>query len=1781
MNKDLDDRLIPNGEYRDARNVSIGKSESADVGALETALGNFKVLSSNIDFVQATAIGSFFAINISNTSSTIGNVIVSGNKENNAAGGNAIIGMTAFEQINGQTLSKQSLVNQVRFPFPVANQTLIQVATPFTTTVGNSYRYFGGNTRVLDASGKYNGSIFLSGNYVTNTTGGFVNIETGMDITLISGSGDSGVGARTCTGAAYDAVSDTTNVSYSSTSTSEVGTPGNGFKFFWPLEVIGYISDKSTNSIYTFLTDNNTALGTYAATTGLGSHHYITKYVPDGQGGGTYEILLSGSFLNFSQQALITGVSIIENLLFWTDNRNQPRKINVSNSLGYYTEENQISVAKYSPYNPISLLNKVKKISTPVAALNKVTVANNTGIELGMNVIGPSIVATDYIYVISIDATTITFNAEVSVASGDELTFLGTTMTGADISTFFNGVQMPATTTWPGDPDYLESRFVRFSYRFQFDDGEYSIMAPFTQIAYIPKQKGYFINGDEDSAYRSTIVDFMENGVQNVDLVVPLPDTGVNLVAKANYKIRNIDILYKESDGLAVKVLDTLDISSDFSTTVTNSYVYNYQSRKPYRTLAQAQTVRVYDKVPTRALAQETAGNRIIYGNIQTQHTPPSNINYFVTSGDKNTTTQTNWAEYPNHSLKQNRNYQVGFILSDKYGRSSSVILSSVKTDGQANAGIQYGGSTVYTAYDSTSSDVRNWFGEALQVVVEDTITQVENVGSGAPGLYAETIGAGYNTFSTTSKPIISIATATSADNLAVTNNKSLILGSSPNPSISQGAIVSGEGIVGSPYVKTVLSGTSYVLSSAQTILANRTLTYTSNKYTFTLVASTTAVTAGTSNGTTIVIGANSIITVGMAVIGTGLAVAPKVVSIASNTLSIVISASVTNLASATTLTFYSANIPVIGSYLRGQYIDFTEVLGIEDFTPIISIITKQPVNPDIYLQTEPQTPDNKYAYTLGSNAGYNATGWYSYKVVVRQQEQDYYNVYLPGILKGYPDQTGVSTSPYPIPFPGDPIGSTSNIVLINDNINKVPRDLSEVGPDQKQFRSSVQLFGRVQNTVVGVDTDAAKNNIQYYPGTSTDTAISIATTEDSNMEFANLSAEGQANIYQIDSKPLIARLATSTGIGVVTNATANLNMQPFLAIYETEPQESLLDIFWETTESGLIADLNADVLNGFDGPTGFSSLGLDFDESKVTGNFITNYFYPVNAAGAELPQDPSNAGIPMTFTAVDQNDVNSTAKFDIFQNTVPGVDFGRYKIKLLSDFVYLNNSLITDKYTFTFAVKYESEPTATLQKVLAMSNVTPSFVDSVPFDNKIVATNVAAVVTRSAVNGSSNTSGTPPINTTGLFYSITLQKNASDNSVVTFFTINSLTGALTKSLSTPVGNYSVTIRVDDAYDPSASPVLGTGTKFTQNIQTVTVGPPPVNEGDGSGNSTCKNIGSPGNAATNQISCPKSSVQKQGVWYMAATALDLTFDSGTNTYPNFTSGSVTSDLPVTPSAPVSGGGFDSNYVFRLGTKSLESGTIVFSCNIQQNFTNNNGGFIANANGGTNWQVYYRANASSNWVSTPLDINNWSDAVSQPLLIENANVGTGNVWRQMVFAYDLVGEYCIVAENASTNSASVDADTVCAWVNSNDLYYNTCIVQNGDNVTTSSNPKAYQYWLPSTPSVAYNCAQTGNSVYYAPHPYANYVSTFYNAADLVTVWTPTAGYYSYKTAATGSPPTPFSTAPTETRVTARFNTAGLKIDAGTGIAGFTYPCSTTEKYALWCTVTCAHPFVSSY
>ena len=67
-------------------------------------------------------------------------------------------------------------------------------------------------------------------------------------------------------------------------------------------------------------------------------------------------------------------------------------------------------------------------------------------------------------------------------------------------------------------------------------------------------------------------------------------------------------------------------------------------------------------KYQLRALAQSVAGNRVIYGNFKDKHTPYDTLDYNCTVQEKNDL-YTSWAEYPNHTIKQNRTYQIGFVL--------------------------------------------------------------------------------------------------------------------------------------------------------------------------------------------------------------------------------------------------------------------------------------------------------------------------------------------------------------------------------------------------------------------------------------------------------------------------------------------------------------------------------------------------------------------------------------------------------------------------------------------------------------------------------------------------------------------------------------------------------------------------------------------------------------------------------------------------------------------------------------------------------------------------------------------------------------------------------------------------------------------------------------------------------------------------------------------------------------------------------------------------------------
>ena len=58
MNKDLDERLIPNGEYRDAMNIEVSTSEGSDVGTVQNILGNAKIDGFTIEELNERCIAS-------------------------------------------------------------------------------------------------------------------------------------------------------------------------------------------------------------------------------------------------------------------------------------------------------------------------------------------------------------------------------------------------------------------------------------------------------------------------------------------------------------------------------------------------------------------------------------------------------------------------------------------------------------------------------------------------------------------------------------------------------------------------------------------------------------------------------------------------------------------------------------------------------------------------------------------------------------------------------------------------------------------------------------------------------------------------------------------------------------------------------------------------------------------------------------------------------------------------------------------------------------------------------------------------------------------------------------------------------------------------------------------------------------------------------------------------------------------------------------------------------------------------------------------------------------------------------------------------------------------------------------------------------------------------------------------------------------------------------------------------------------------------------------------
>ena len=1235
---------------------------------------------------------------------------------------------------------------------------------------------------------------------------------------------------------------------------------------------IGTFVDEFNSIVYLFFTDYTDPytdnISTYSTTAKnfIFSFNTINNIIVK---------LVEGSFLNFSTNRPIIGVNLLENLLFFTDNRNQPRKINIQlaidEGITYYNTEDKISVAKYNPYQAIEVI----KETSPGSGIYETTMKDRFSEYIPLN-----------------------NSASPNVTNP-----------------YWAGEDAGQNPNFAGDPQYLEDKFVRFSYRFRFVDGEYSIFAPFTQECFIPKQDGYFLFSNEKQSFATTVVEFMENKVNQIDLQIPLP-TGKSTL-NSDFQITEIDILYKESDSLATQVVETIQVvGNPLFTGTDTTFEYSYLSTKPYRTLPEAELIRVYDKIPVKAFGQEIISNRVVYSNFQDKHTPPPAIDYQVSVtpkyGNAETYTSLSQVEYPNHSVKQNRNYQVGIVLADKYGRQSTTLLSN-NTDDSSET---FRADTVYLPYKNFNNSI-TFPGDSLKVQF--------------------------------------------------------------------------------------------------------------------------------------------------------------------NTL------------------------------LTGNGFDKDELTGI----------------PGLY-NGDP------------TSDGYNPLGWYSYKIVVKQLEQEYYNVYTSGAVKGQPENNTTQLE-------------SSFIVLLNDNINKVPRDLSEVGPQDKTFRSSVRLFGRVENTQQEFSNIG---NAQYFPGRRSFTTNAIEDLFDifdTTEAISNHPITNSSNPYYTflrgESNPFIGEFITSQTpadqFGVINDPTGSGNTYvktENLAILETAPTVSRLDIFWESTTTGLVSALNTAIDDGSGGSAGVGNFTPALTEATSPGDVIVDNFFFTDLVGNPLSPNPTTVTLVRQYNNATGTDVT---KFNLVDN-----GNGTYDITVQAgEYFYYGSNGTT--YALEFNVDGGS-PNFT--RTISIGNIAPSITNT---PTTIAATkgqvNILAPIT--GVNGSNPAGGQSTI---GLTYSITSQ-SGSGNFIISGSNV-------TNNDSTAQGSGTFTLQVTDAGGAIGS------TTFTVNFTAPAV---------------------PSNFSNNSMDFTMKDGEGASL-YFASNATDIStsattvVNSGTtNNYMQGFSSLSALNSTVTNNICTSGSNYTGQYTNKSSSGGLTQGTfyVILKLNNLYPIAAGTPGGVSSFTSEINqrFAIQYRANSSSSWqaandlngdsiqynggtyenssaslagmtntTNTSTSFGTNGIGVNQKVISTSVNDTFRFAPAGRVFAFNNVGDYRFLFGNLAGGGGIThpfpydNPPTLVAspfllngTVNCNVPFYfpGGAMTQqvvfgdfNSPSATLDVAPEfstygsVYKYRISSTgsatsvtnPDIDSTTITTpsGFTDVYAAEPFAKYVTQFYTDVNLTTKFTATNNYYYY-------------------------------------------------------------------
>ncbi len=725
MNKDMDERVLPPGQYRDALNVQISTSEGSDVGALQTLLGNTELSNNIVPDDYCTCVGAM-------------------------------------------PLPEKDLIYYFvaggghRYYRPLIRKDYIIEYN----TVANTFRYvfvdiYNVQEQQVGANSTDKFFVISDNGSATNTTC----VRVGMHIT---GTFVNGGTTTTLTLADNVLVTDLVKISngwrvyhdyqWDNGSNGAAIPVGNNQNIYFQSEfaerVLKFNSISKINNInhldgMLFWTDGATEpkkIHIERSLKGTGGTLQVVGWddTQFGNHSNNTGNLLAPSVPNpFGDNANFHTRNVILN----PNTGAYQTCLNRVNVRPEWARTQDITVIKKSPKFPLELrmletsVDRVPDatVSVPQPAANATFADSASAVSWADSTGAP--------YEEGFEVTSFTFNNPVDFRVGDVLLFTDSTsvpvdfdedevlvrvrVTDAPLGMPNNGgdtgpyslevisIAENITTTptiWrcrlDSPPPLFEFKFPRFSYRWKYTDGEYSTFAPWTQVAFIPGGFDYVCNKGYNLGMTNKMKSLRLKNYFSESHMVP-------------NDVIQVDLLYKE-DGkneiYTVKEITKKDGAPQWPDTAESQYnrgQYDLTSEMIHAILPSNQLLRPWDNVPKSAKTQEITSNRLIYGNYKQNYELAQDLKLDISFDH-------DYKGVTSPSCKTLRNYQVGVVFCDTYGRETPVQIptksSSVALDKKWST---YENSLKVRV--NSASSIPNW-AEYMKFYVKETSNEYYNL---------------------------------------------------------------------------------------------------------------------------------------------------------------------------------------------------------------------------------------------------------------------------------------------------------------------------------------------------------------------------------------------------------------------------------------------------------------------------------------------------------------------------------------------------------------------------------------------------------------------------------------------------------------------------------------------------------------------------------------------------------------------------------------------------------------------------------------------------------------------------------------------------------------------------------------------------------------------------------------------------------------------------------------------------------------------------------------------